>query len=82
VNRTDGHPDGCPTEGGRAPDGGGQLPDGEREWPDGGCDGCLTEGGVSGGGSTEKYKNGGGPQFWPLSSSTQSHLLELYPLFF
>jgi hypothetical protein len=29
------------------------------------------------GGPTEEYINGGGPQFWPLSSSAQSHLLEL-----
>jgi hypothetical protein len=53
------------------------VPDGEREWPNGGRNGCLTEGGVSGGGSTEEYINGGGLQFGPLSSSVQSHLLEL-----
>jgi hypothetical protein len=36
ASRADGHPDECPTEGGRA-DRCGQVPDGER-------DGCLTEG--------------------------------------
>jgi hypothetical protein len=30
ASRADGHPDGCPTEGGRAPDGGGQVPNGGR----------------------------------------------------
>jgi hypothetical protein len=30
ANRADGHPDRCPTEGGRAPDRGGQVPDGGR----------------------------------------------------
>jgi hypothetical protein len=41
ASRTDGHPDGCPTEGGRAPVGGGQVLDGER-------DGCPAEGGSRG----------------------------------
>jgi hypothetical protein len=27
ASRADGHPDGCPMEGGRAPDGGGRVPD-------------------------------------------------------
>jgi hypothetical protein len=34
-------------------------------------------GGVLGGGPTEEYINGGDPQFWPLFSNAQSHLLEL-----
>jgi hypothetical protein len=67
ASRADGQLDGCPTEGGRAPDGGGHVPDGEWEWSNGGHDGCPTKG--SGGGPTEEYINGGGPQFWPLSSS-------------
>jgi hypothetical protein len=35
ASRADGHLDGCPTEGGRAPDGGGQVLDRGR-------DGCST----------------------------------------
>jgi hypothetical protein len=57
ASMADGHLDGCPTEGGRAPDGGRTgarwrvgvarrrarwTPDGEWKWPDGGCDGCPT----------------------------------------
>jgi hypothetical protein len=53
------------------------VPDGEREWPNGGRNGCSTKGGVSESGPTEEYINGDGPQFWPFSSSAQSHLLEL-----
>jgi hypothetical protein len=30
ASRADEHPDGCPTEGGQAPDGGGQVPNGGR----------------------------------------------------
>jgi hypothetical protein len=72
--RVDGHP----TEGA-------QVLDEEREWPNEGRDGCPTEGGVSRGGPKassrgwpmEEYISGGGPHFWPLSSSAQSHLLEM-----
>jgi hypothetical protein len=86
VSRADGHPDGCPIEGGRVPDGGGQVPDREREWPDGGRDGCPMEGGVSGGGPTAGLGDGptgdyistAGPLFWALSSYAQSHLQEMW----
>jgi hypothetical protein len=78
ASRTDGHPDGCPTEGGRAPDGGGQVPDKEWEWPDGGLDVCPTEGGVSGGGPMGDYISTAGPPFWALSSYAQSHLQEMW----
>jgi hypothetical protein len=54
ASRANGHPDGCPTEGGRAPDKGGQVPDrGEEvpdrggQVPDRGRDGCPTESGSS-----------------------------------
>jgi hypothetical protein len=82
-SRTDGHSDGCPTEGGRAPGVGGQVPDGGRTGArrrpgvaDGGLNVCLTEGGVSGGGPTAglgggptgDYIRDGGPSFWALSS--------------
>jgi hypothetical protein len=70
ASRADGHPDGCPTEGAR-------VPDGEREWPDGGLDVCPTEGGVSGGGPTGDYISVAGPPFWALSSCAQSHLQEM-----
>jgi hypothetical protein len=70
ASRADGHPDGCPTEGGRAPDGGGQV-------PDGGLNVCPTEGGVSRGGPTGDYIRAGGPPFWALSSCAQSHLQEM-----
>jgi hypothetical protein len=78
ASRADGHPDGCPTEDGRAPDG-------DRELPDGGLDVCPTEGGVSGGGPTAglgggptgDYIRAGGPPFWALSSCAQSHLQEM-----
>jgi hypothetical protein len=78
ASRADGHPDGCPTEGGRAPDG-------DREWPDEGLDVCPTEGGVLGGGPTAGLRGGptgdyiraGGPPFWTLSSCAQSHLQEM-----
>jgi hypothetical protein len=71
-------PDGCPTEGAR-------VLDREREWPDGGCEGCLIEGGVSGGGPTAglgggpmgDYISAVGPHFWALSSSAQSYLQEM-----
>jgi hypothetical protein len=77
--------DGCPTEGGRAPVGGGQVPDGGRmgarwraRWvPDGGR---ISGGGPTaglGGGPTEEYIRAGGPHFWALSSSAQSHLQEM-----
>jgi hypothetical protein len=79
ASRADGHPDGCPTEGAR-------VPDGDREWPDGGLDVCPTEGGVSGGGPmaglgggpTGDYIRAGGPPFWALSSCAQSHLQEMW----
>jgi hypothetical protein len=79
ASKADGHPDGCPTEGGRAPDG-------EREWPNGRLDGCPTKGGVSGdgptaglgGGPTGDYIRAVGPPFWALSSCAQSHLQEMW----
>jgi hypothetical protein len=75
ASRADGHPDGCPTEGGRAPDGGGQVPDGGRT----GARGrpgvarrrarCLLDGGRGlGGGPTGEYIRAGGPPFWAFSS--------------
>jgi hypothetical protein len=78
ASRADGHPDGCPTEGGRAPDG-------DQEWLDGGLDVCPTEGRVSGGGPmaglgggpTRDYIRAAGPLFWTLSSCAQSHLQEM-----
>jgi hypothetical protein len=77
--------DGRPTEGDKCPTEGAQVPDGEREWPDGGCDGCPTEGGVSGGGPTADlgggptgyYISAAGPPFWALSSCAQLHLQEM-----
>jgi hypothetical protein len=76
ASRADGHPDGCPTEGRRAPDEGGQVPNGEQEWPDGGRDGCPMEGEVSRGGPTAGLRDGprgdyistAGPHFSALSS--------------
>jgi hypothetical protein len=86
VSRADGHLDGCPTEGGRVPDGGwtGTRQRGDR---------CPTEGGVSGGGPTAglgggptaglgggptgDYISATGPLFWALSSCAQLHLQEM-----
>jgi hypothetical protein len=50
ASRADGHPDGCPMEGGRAPDGGGQVPDGGPTGARWRAHGCPTE---SGSGPTE-----------------------------
>jgi hypothetical protein len=84
ASRVDGHPDRCPTEGGRAldrrdrcPTEGTRVPDGEQEWPDKGRDGCLTEGGVLGGDPKGDYISAAGPLFWALSSCAQLHLQEM-----
>jgi hypothetical protein len=77
ASRADGHPDGCPTEGGRA--------------PDGGCTGARRRAGVArrrarwvsdggqglGGGPTGDYIRATGPPFWTLSSCAQSHQQEM-----
>jgi hypothetical protein len=85
ASRADGHPDRCPTEDGRAPDGGRTgaqrrprvarrrarcVPDGGR-----GLGGGPTAG--LGGGPTGDYIRAGGPLFWALSSCAQSHLQEM-----
>jgi hypothetical protein len=69
--------DECPMEVDRCLTEGAWMPDREQEWPNRGRDGCPTEGGVSGGGPTEEYIHSDGPQFWPLSSSAQFHLLKM-----
>jgi hypothetical protein len=44
ASRTNGHPDGCPTEDGRAPVGGGQVLDGGSTGARRRAHGCSTEG--------------------------------------
>jgi hypothetical protein len=85
ASRADGHPDGCPTEGGRAPDGGrtgarrrpGVARRRARCVPDGGRGLVGWPNGGSRGGPTEDYIRAGGPPFWALSSCAQSHLQEM-----
>jgi hypothetical protein len=52
TSRADEHPDGCPTEGGRAPFRGRQVPDGERY-------GCPTEGAMGARRRARWVPNGG-----------------------
>jgi hypothetical protein len=78
ASRADGHPDGCPTEGGRAPDLGRMGARRRARWvPDGGR---VSGGGPIvglGGGPTGEYIRAAGPYFWALSSNVQSHLQEM-----
>jgi hypothetical protein len=78
ASRADGHPDGCPTEGGQVPDGVHASARRRARWvPNGGW---VSGGGPTaglGGGPTGEYIRAGGPYFWALSSSAQSHLQEM-----